>query len=106
MAQAQLDNGCGTLQSVAGDRVPLDHLLAADSDLLGNDAQLIVHDVIAPSSVLLIGEHIMTAETATFLLRFRYSYTRASKSCLHARHRWAARPCNTSRACHAWPYRT
>jgi hypothetical protein len=38
MAQAQLDNGCGTLQSVAGERVPLDHLLAADSDLLDNDA--------------------------------------------------------------------
>src|SRR4029453_3097973 len=70
MAQAQLDNRCGTLQSVAGDRVPLDHLLAADSDLLDNDAQLIVHDVRAPSSVPLIGEHIMTAETATFLLRF------------------------------------
>jgi hypothetical protein len=26
--------------------------------------------VIAPSSVPLIGEHIMTTETATFLLRF------------------------------------
>ena len=71
MAQSQLDNGGGTLQRVAGDRVPRDHLLAADSDLLDNDAQLIVHDVRAPSSVPLIGEHIMTTETATFLLRFQ-----------------------------------
>ena len=38
MAQAKFDNGCGTLQNVAGDRVPLDHLLAGDSDLLDNDA--------------------------------------------------------------------
>ena len=69
MTQAQLDNGCGTLQSGVGDRVPLDHLLAADSDLLDNDAKLVVHEVIAPSSVLLIEKHIMTTET--FLLRFR-----------------------------------
>ena len=38
MAQSQLSNACWTLQSVAGDRVTLDHLLAADSDLLDNDA--------------------------------------------------------------------
>jgi hypothetical protein len=44
MAQAQRSNGCGTPQSVTGDRVPLDHFLAADSDLLNNDAQLVVHD--------------------------------------------------------------
>ena len=44
MAQSQLSNGGWTLQSVAGDRVPLDHLLAADSDLLDNDAYLVVHD--------------------------------------------------------------
>ncbi len=68
MAQPQLDNGCETLQSVAGKRVPLDHLLATDSDLLDNDASLVVHDAIAPSSVPLIGEHIITTET--FLLRF------------------------------------
>jgi hypothetical protein len=75
MAQAQLDNGCGTLQSVAGDRVPRDHLWAADSDLLDNDASRVVHDVIAPSSVPLIGEHIMTTETETFLLRFEHCLT-------------------------------
>jgi hypothetical protein len=38
MAQAKFDNGCGTLQSVADDRVPLDHLLAGGRDLLDNDA--------------------------------------------------------------------
>src|SRR5215470_7516969 len=37
MAQSQLSNGGRTLNIVAGDRVPLDHLLAADGDLLDND---------------------------------------------------------------------
>jgi hypothetical protein len=52
MAQSQLSNGCGTLQSVAGDRVTLDHLLAADSDLFDNDASLIVHDAQLPPGFL------------------------------------------------------
>src|SRR4030095_10442088 len=38
MVQSQLSNGGGTLHIVAGDCVPLDHLLAADSDLLDNNA--------------------------------------------------------------------
>jgi hypothetical protein len=52
MALPQFDHGGGTLQSVAGDRVPLDHLLAADSDLLNNDAYLIVHDASLPPAFL------------------------------------------------------
>ena len=44
MAQSQLSTGDGTLQSVAGAGVALDDLLAADSDLLDNDASRIVHD--------------------------------------------------------------
>jgi hypothetical protein len=40
------------LQRVAGDRVPFDHLLAADSDLLNNDAQLVVHDAQLPPAFL------------------------------------------------------
>ena len=44
MAQSQLSNGGGTLNIVAGDRVPLEHLLAVDSDLLDNDAYRVVHD--------------------------------------------------------------
>ena len=44
MAQSQLSNGCWTLQSLAGDYVALDHLLTADSDVLDNEASLIVYD--------------------------------------------------------------
>src|SRR5215510_7387619 len=62
MAQSQLDNGCGTLQSVAGDRVPLDHLLAADSDLLNDDVQLVVHDASLPP-VFLYWESISRPQT-------------------------------------------
>jgi hypothetical protein len=38
MAQAQLSNGGWTLKSVACNRIALDYLLAADSDLLDNNA--------------------------------------------------------------------
>jgi len=38
MAQAQLANGGWTLKSIAGNRIALDYLLAADSDLLDNNA--------------------------------------------------------------------
>jgi hypothetical protein len=44
MAQAQLSKGGWTLKSIAGNRLALDYLLAADSDLLDNNASLIVHD--------------------------------------------------------------
>ena len=44
MAQSQLSNGGGTLNIVAGDRVPLDHLLTADGDLFDNDAERLIHD--------------------------------------------------------------
>jgi hypothetical protein len=43
MAQAQLFNGYWTLKSVACNRIALHDLLAAASDLLDNDASLIVH---------------------------------------------------------------
>ena len=32
------------MQSVTGDRVPLDHLLAADSNPLDNKPQLVAHE--------------------------------------------------------------
>jgi hypothetical protein len=44
MAQAQLFNGCWTLKSVACHHIALNDLLAAASDLLDNDASLLVHD--------------------------------------------------------------
>jgi hypothetical protein len=37
MAQSQLSHGGWTQQSVAGDRVALGHLVAADHDLLDNE---------------------------------------------------------------------
>jgi hypothetical protein len=48
MAQSQLSNGGWTLHSVVGDCVPLAHLLAADSDLLDDHAQRVVHDAELP----------------------------------------------------------
>jgi len=42
MAQSQLSNGCGTLESVADDRVALDHLVAAGNDLLDHNASRIL----------------------------------------------------------------
>jgi hypothetical protein len=44
--------GGETLQSVVGDRGPLEHLLAADGDLLDNDGSLIVHDAERPPAFL------------------------------------------------------
>lgn len=42
MEQSPLPHGGGTVSSVAGARVALAHLVAADNDLLDNDAYLIV----------------------------------------------------------------
>src|SRR5881397_218157 len=52
MAQAQLDHGGGTLQRVAGARVSLAHLWAADRDLLNHDAPLVVHEASLPPAFL------------------------------------------------------
>jgi hypothetical protein len=42
MAQSQRSKGGGTLQSVAGDRVPLAHLVTADGDLVDHEASCVI----------------------------------------------------------------